>query len=407
MDLSILNFSKRNLLSPLNELNDNDRKLVFEKGHLKGVEPRSLVTPDENVLIYLLEGEVSLLSAGFVSESFTHNDSRALKPLFNEALEEDSVLFTSHGILFEVDKAFFEGLYLQSQAAQIEQNETELSQSEDLIFQHIYEVFQNKKLELPMLPEAALKIRKAVNTQQDISSQEIIDIVQTDAALSARLLKVANSPLYGTWREIKTIKDAVRRLGVEVTRNLSFSLSVHQLYDAKTRLIKTEMKKLYALTRRISSLSYTLIKEFCDDLDPEHAILAGLLQGVGILPILKYIDNNPHLAQSDAQLNKSIHNLIVPISVLLFNDWHLSSEYIDYIEQSENWLRNSDEPVDYLDVLIVARLLYLHEQGGEDLPDLNTIPLIHKMGILDHYDSVDDYLNHIKEDLTSIDSLLS
>lgn len=408
MAISIQNFSKRDSLIPICELSDNDRCLIFESATIREVEPRTLISDEEDSMMYLLEGEVNMLSAGFVSESFVHTDNRALKTLFNEGLEEDSVLFTSYGVLLEIDKDLFNGLYMQSQASHIEQSEIELNQSEEDIFEHLLLAFQRKKLELPMLPEAAMEIRKAVNSF-DVGSQEIIDIVQTDAVLTARLLKVSNSPLYGTWREIKTIKDAVRRLGVEAARNLSFSLSVHQLYQARTSLMKKEMLDLYASTRRISSLAFLLTKDFCDELDPEQTVLAGLLQSIGILPILMYIDKHPHLVQSEGQLNTSIEKLKVPISTLLFNEWHFPPHFIEYIEHSHDWTRDIEGDIDYCDILIAARLIYLYEKNDKEVRNLNLnrLPVFMKLGLFVTYDTIDDYLKHAREDASSMDSLLS
>ncbi len=406
-ELSLSGFSKRDMLIPLCDLSDNDRRLVFDQAVVRAVEPRTLITDDDEVMMYVLEGEVTLLSAGFVTETFIHTDHRALKTLFNEGLEEDSVLFSSHGTVLEVNKNLFEGLYMQCQASAIEQSETEFNQSEDEIFQHLFLAFQNKKLDLPLLPEAALKIRNAVNTS-DVGSQEIIDIVQTDAVLTARLLKVSNSPLYGTWREIKTIKDAVRRLGVEATRNLSFSLSVHQMYQAKTSLMKKEMLNLYALSSRISSLSYFLTKDFCDKLDPEQTVLAGLLQGIGALPILMHIDSHPALVQNKKQLNKSLEKLKVPISTLLFNEWNFPPHFIEYIEHSKDWYRDVEGDIDYCDVLIASRLLcYLEDKRHEVvLLDCEKLPIFHKLGLFDEYASIQDYLKHTREDVSSMDNLL-
>ncbi|MBL7004465.1 MAG: HDOD domain-containing protein [Gammaproteobacteria bacterium] len=407
MTVSIQEYSKRDQLSPINELADSDRQLLFNKSKLIEVEPRTLITKEEGVLTFLLEGEVTVLTSGFISERFTHLESRALNPLFNSGLDEDSVLFTSYGVILEIDQKLCEGLLLQNQADSIEQTEIEFNQYEEELFDSLYSTFKQGRLELPVLPEAALKIRQAVNSG-DATSQEIISFVQTDAVLSARLLKVANSPLYGTWREIKTIKDAVRRLGLEVTRNLCFSLSVHQLYHARTNMIKNEMNTLFSLTRRISSMAYGLTKEFCDDLDPEQTVLCGLLQGLGALPILQYIDSHPYLAQNPAQLKSSILKLNVPISILLFNEWHFDPTYISYIENAENWTRDTGDQLDYCDILIAARLLCYYESGNiaKSLPPMEKIPVINKLGILDHYASLEVYLKHAKEDISSMDGLL-
>ena len=377
-------------LSPLNDLDDNNLELLAEKAELLELEPRTLITAEPELLTYLLEGEVSLLSGGFVSEKFTHFEQRALSPLFNPSLDEDSAVLTSHGRVLQVSKSLFEGLYHQSQAASIETSEVSLSESENELFQSLLQAFMQKKLSLPALPEAALKIRQAINSP-DVGSAQIIEIVQTDPVLSARLVKVANSPLYGTWREIKTVRDAVRRLGLETTKNLSFSLSVKHLFSARTSLIKKTVHDLYVESIAIAAIAYVIARERTDNLDPEQALLSGLIQNLGLIPILKYVDEHPAMLQSTDMLGKSIEHLQVPISTLIFNEWNFDPDFIEIVEQGRNWQRDTGEGADYCDVVIAARLLYMDERGESPLATLRGLPVIDKLRLLD-LDSDGEYL---------------
>ncbi|KRT59353.1 HDOD domain-containing protein, partial [endosymbiont of Ridgeia piscesae] len=59
----------------------------------------------------------------------------------------------------------------------------------------LFKAIDNHKLTLPTLPEVALRVRDSVEREES-TAKSIADIVATDAALSARLLQVANSPLY-------------------------------------------------------------------------------------------------------------------------------------------------------------------------------------------------------------------
>jgi len=157
------NFSQRRKLKPLNELLEDDLDYLYSESSLQRLKPRTLIGAEPDKLLYLLEGEVSLLSGGFVTETFTHLDQRALQPLFNESLEEDAAVLTSYGELLEVDRGLFDALYSQAQAATTEYSQLDLSEAEQELFQHLLRAFMNKKLDLPALPEAALKIRKAIN----------------------------------------------------------------------------------------------------------------------------------------------------------------------------------------------------------------------------------------------------
>jgi HD-like signal output (HDOD) protein len=57
-------------------------------------------------------------------------------------------------------------------------------------------------------------------------------MVQAAPDPSVGLIKAPNSSLYGTWWETKAVADAVWRLDLEYTQNMSFSLSVRQLLNA-------------------------------------------------------------------------------------------------------------------------------------------------------------------------------
>ncbi len=170
MDRIKTRFAQWDQLKPLNEVNENDLTYLYSQSRIEELEPRSLLMAETGQLAYLLEGEVSLLSGGFVTEKFTHLQKRALKPLFDEMLEEDSAILTSHGRILLIDQELFEGLH------------------------SLLKAFKQKRLKLP---EAALQIRRIVNNPQ-VGSDEIVQIVQSDPVLSARLVRVANSPLYAT-----------------------------------------------------------------------------------------------------------------------------------------------------------------------------------------------------------------
>ena len=69
---------------------------------------------------------------------------------------------------------------------------------------HVQEELDANRLILPTLPDIALKVRDAVS-KGDASASELADMIVTDAALSARLIQVANSPLYRGTVEINNI----------------------------------------------------------------------------------------------------------------------------------------------------------------------------------------------------------
>jgi HD-like signal output (HDOD) protein len=391
MDESLKSYSRRDSLIPLNELDSNDRQLIFDRAEILKLEPLQTIDYDPTKYIYLLEGNVELYASGFVVERFDHTDRRALSPLFNLGLDEDSAKVNSHGALLSIEQNLFEGLYSQHQASSTQVNEVSLEEEEIRLFNSLFLAYREKRLELPALPEAAIKIRQVVNNP-GIGTNEIIQIVQTDPILSARLVTVANSPLYGTWREIKSVRDAVKRLGLETTRNLSFSLSIKQIFNANTTLVKNKLTRLYEESIGVSSLAFVITREKFDELDPEQSLLAGLMQNLGLIPILKYVDTHPYMVTTLESLNKSLVNLKLPISTFLFQQWNFDEVFIEVAEQGDNWSRNTGKAVDYVDIIIGSKLIYLQQtQGLDEGLDFNNVPVIRKLG-LDDLDGNGQYL---------------
>ncbi len=81
--------------------------------------------------------------------------------------------------------------------------------------------------ELSTLPETMSEIL-AVCQESEVSLSKLVTAVQYDPALSARVLKVANSPYYKRSQEIGSITQAVSLMGANQVKALALSLSLHE-----------------------------------------------------------------------------------------------------------------------------------------------------------------------------------
>lgn len=72
---------------------------------------------------------------------------------------------------------------------------------------------ENDELVLPTLPEVALRVREAAE-DPDISIPALSKVIGNDAAVTARIIKVVNSPLLRSSREIDDLQMAISRLGI-------------------------------------------------------------------------------------------------------------------------------------------------------------------------------------------------
>ena len=95
----------------------------------------------------------------------------------------------------------------------------------------ILDDLENNRLPLPTLPEFAIRVRETVDNI-DASITEVSQIIETDAALSARIIQVANSALYRGLSSPDNVQAAVMRMGLNTVRNLATSLVMKQLFQA-------------------------------------------------------------------------------------------------------------------------------------------------------------------------------
>ena len=90
-----------------------------------------------------------------------------------------------------------------------------------------FEQVLDELAELSCFPESALEVRRVVD-RPGSSLRDIERVVQKDALLASRLLKLANAPFYGRSREVVRVRDALATLGVASVRNLALSLALSE-----------------------------------------------------------------------------------------------------------------------------------------------------------------------------------
>jgi diguanylate cyclase (GGDEF)-like protein len=121
----------------------------------------------------------------------------------------------------------------------------------------------------------------------DIEMSQVAKALSMDSALSAKVLRIANSPLYAQRRKSETLRQALVVLGLNATLTLALSFSlVKSLRAGKANGLS------YALYWRRALLAATAARALADVMHhsmAEEIFLAGLLQDVGMLALDKAV----------------------------------------------------------------------------------------------------------------------
>lgn len=333
--------------------------------------------------LYLVEGEVELVANDQVLQVIKGGSDRAKQSLFRvhtHGLEahclKDTSLLSLNETTFE---KYISTIKPETNTSGISLSNYQATDGDAGIINEIHEEFHHNEVDLPSMPEVALKINQAVQ-DESLDFQKIADIIQTDPMISARAVQVANSAMYAGSQPVQTIKRAIQRIGLRAMRTIVMSVTLRNLYTPQTALIKKRMTSYYHHSIRVGVISHVLAKKI-KGFDPEQAFLAGLIHDIGIVPLLIRADSHDELKNSPEMLDKIIYSLKTKVGAMLLKQWGFESELITVAQDSENWDRDVIK-ADYCDVVQVAQL-HCEMIGGRKLeaPALADLPAFERLDL--------------------------
>lgn len=249
---------------------------------------------------------------------------------------------------------------------------------EQLIDELMNEV-DSDQLVLPSLPEIALKVRDAVE-DPDVNSAKLGKVITMDAALTARLIQIANSPLVRGSREIDSVEAAVVRMGNTMVKNVVNSLIVQQMFQPTTELSDKKFRHFWQHSSQVAAICHALAS--FARLKPDQALLAGLVHDIGALPIIKRAEDVPELLENEEMLNVIIRRTHTEIGKAMLHKWEFPHSIIDAAAEHENLSREHEGPADYADLVTVANLQsYVGEDHYLASVEWSTVPAFAKLGL--------------------------
>ena len=85
--------------------------------------------------------------------------------------------------------------------------------------------------DLPAMPQVASKVLE-LSSDPNTSAAQLQQIIADDQAMTARILKIANSAMYACSRKVKTLTEAIVMLGFNSIRSLVVTSAARNLYNS-------------------------------------------------------------------------------------------------------------------------------------------------------------------------------
>jgi len=225
------------------------------------------------------------------------------------------------------------------------------------------QAIESEQLMLPTLPEVALKIRDVVESD-DVSAQQVADVIIQDASLSARLVQVANSPVYHGASKVDDIQTAITRLGLNMVRDMVVRLAMKQMFQATSDALDKHFRRSWNTAVEVAAICRMLASSVAG-INPEQALLAGLIHNIGALPILLLAENDDDLFNNEVALGLMMYELQGQVGEMIVRHWQFADSMIEVVMHAHNFHYKHEGPARLVDVVQVALL------QGYHVPDYN------------------------------------
>jgi HD-like signal output (HDOD) protein len=223
------------------------------------------------------------------------------------------------------------------------------------------------KVDLPSFPDVVMRVRKVL-ADENVAPALIVRVVGSEPALAARLMQIANSAaLNFSGKPITELRTAIARMGFNMVRSaaIAFAMSQIKKLDALKGL-EQPLEELWKRSAAVAAMSYAVARR-ASPVNPDTALLAGLLHGIGQLYILTRCSQHRRLFENSSAYGAIVRDWHSPIAKALLENWEMSDEVVEAVSNYEDLQRTHTGPTDLTDVITVSHLLTSFKDHPETL----------------------------------------
>lgn len=358
---------------------DNEKLLAFTSGLKSEVfsKQTTLFHSGEKTdsAFYLLKGTVSLSDENGKFYEIDSESDIATFPLSSGAIHTTTAIAKTDVSVLRVSQKILSPKYAPKSEF------STLVIPDNLMENHLISTFlyhyNNEELNIPSLPDVAIKLRNAM--QNYPSMADVAKIIQYDPVCSAKLIGLANCPLYRGESSVGSLLAAITRVGLTATYNLIISLSINRIFKTDTLLMKKHLNKIWNESFSISIISFVLAN-ITKQVNQEEAQLAGLISNIGTIPFLSFVANCPQEYFTEADIELALPIVKGAVGYKILNDWGFSEEFLKVPLYVDNWYQNTSEELNLTDVVVLSSLHHkISQKKISELPVVSSIPAASKL----------------------------
>lgn len=368
---------------PFSKLSDEHLILLCHRIEICRLDEGEELSPrgdDRSEELFLLSGRISIFGEDGSEITLSAGDNRSRFSLLNLRPSPNRIISQTRTEFFLLDSELLQSL--QAECCQPSLPLTEVlanDNSHPLVLQFYRSLMQNQ-LTLPALPEVTRKVSQII-VDEELNAERITSLVAADASVAARLLKLANSPLYRGRGQISQLSEAIKRLGLNATRHLVLAFALHDQHQIPAAAwVRKRQLRSWKESIQLAAICYVLAKK-CTKIPPEEALLAGLLHNIGELPMLQFANQYPELASDPDYLDQIMHEARGQAGAMILHRWNLPVPLVTAVQHVDTWFYEpNDKDATLADILILARLhsIAMNERSPS-APAISQVPSYEKI----------------------------
>ena len=223
------------------------------------------------------------------------------------------------------------------------------------------------KIELPGFPHIVMRVQKVL-ADEHADTKRIVKVLGSEPVLASQIVRMANSAALNPGAtQVSDLRAAVARVGLDTVRSATIAFAVRQLRDAPLlKGLEAPLGMLWKRSVLVASLSCVIARRLTN-VNPDSALLAGLLQGIGRLYILTRASGHRALFADQENYQTIEQDWHLSIAAALLENWGIADEIVQAVHESENFERESRGPLGLADVLVVGTILAEHHNQPQVL----------------------------------------
>jgi len=213
------------------------------------------------------------------------------------------------------------------------------------------------EVKLPSFPEVAMRVQRVLEDPRGTALQ-VAQVLGSDAALAARVLRIANSATFNpTGKPITDLQTAVGRLGGALVRSAAVSFAFRQSQEAgRYPALWPTLQELWRKGTLVAAIAYVLARE-TGAAKPDAALVTGLLHNVGRLYILERIHDKSQGVPDAAVWDQILHDWHPRLGRLILEHWKFDPAIVAAVADQNAWNRPISASDRLTDVLVAATSL--------------------------------------------------